>query len=90
MKGMGPIPEGMGAYPRPSGLLAELLVRQVYDMQQGVRKGAWTELMKPVVKQVIAQSAFTANLKRCRVHANVGYVHAANKFSIAQLQAPST
>ena len=25
------------------------MVRQLYDMQQGVRKGVWADLMKPVV-----------------------------------------
>jgi cytochrome c553 len=42
LKGLGPVPGIAGRSP-------SYLVRQMYDMQQGTRKGAWTELMKPVV-----------------------------------------
>jgi cytochrome c553 len=42
LKGMGPVPGIAGRSP-------SYLVRQLYDMQQGARKGEWTELMKPVV-----------------------------------------
>ena len=45
LKGLGPVP-GIAARS-PS-----YLVRQMYDMQQGTRKGTWTELMKPVVAQM--------------------------------------
>jgi cytochrome c553 len=41
-KGLGPVPGLAGRSP-------SYLVRQMYDMQQGTRKGTWTELMKPVV-----------------------------------------
>jgi len=42
LKGLGPVPGIAGRSP-------SYLVRQLYDMQQGTRKGSWTELMKPVV-----------------------------------------
>jgi cytochrome c553 len=42
LKGLGPVPGIAGRSP-------SYLVRQMYDMQQGTRKGTWTELMKPVV-----------------------------------------
>jgi len=61
LKGMGPIPGLAGRSP-------SYIVRQMYDMQQGVRKGTWTELMKPVVSKLtsddmIAIAAYTASLK---------------------------
>jgi cytochrome c553 len=45
LKGLGPVPGIAGRSP-------SYLVRQMYDMQQGTRKGAWTELMKPVVSKL--------------------------------------
>jgi cytochrome c553 len=45
LKGLGPVPGIAGRSP-------SYLVRQLYDMQQGTRKGAWTELMKPVVAKL--------------------------------------
>jgi cytochrome c553 len=45
LKGLGPVPGIAGRSP-------SYLVRQMYDMQQGTRKGAWTELMKPVVTKL--------------------------------------
>jgi cytochrome c553 len=42
LKGLGPVPGIAGRSP-------SYLVRQMYDMQQGSRHGAWTELMKGVV-----------------------------------------
>jgi mono/diheme cytochrome c family protein len=42
LKGLGPVPGLAGRSP-------SYLVRQLYDMQQGARKGTWTDLMKPVV-----------------------------------------
>ena len=43
-------------------------MRQMYDMQQGARKGLWTELMKPVVAKLSEDDmlnlvAYTASLK---------------------------
>jgi cytochrome c553 len=43
---------GMGPVPGIAGRSPSYLVRQLYDMQQGTRKGTWTELMKPVVKDL--------------------------------------
>jgi len=45
LKGAGPVPSIAGRSP-------SYLVRQIYDMQQGTRKGTWTELMKPVVSKL--------------------------------------
>lgn len=42
LKGIGPVPTIAGRSP-------SYMVRQMYDMQQGTRKGTWTGLMKPVV-----------------------------------------
>src|SRR5678809_114459 len=42
LKGLGPVPGIAGRSP-------SYMVRQLYDMQQGARKGPWTELMKSVV-----------------------------------------
>jgi cytochrome c553 len=43
---------GLGPVPGIAGRSPSYLVRQLYDMQQGTRTGAWTELMKPVVKDL--------------------------------------
>jgi cytochrome c553 len=40
---------GLGPVPGIAGRSPSYLVRQMYDMQQGSRKGEWTDLMKPVV-----------------------------------------
>ncbi len=40
---------GLGPVPAIAGRSPSYLVRQMYDMQQGTRKGAWSPLMKPVV-----------------------------------------
>jgi cytochrome c553 len=42
LKGLGPVPGIAGRSP-------SYLMRQMYDMQQGARNGAWTQLMKSVV-----------------------------------------
>jgi cytochrome c553 len=61
LKGSGPVPGIAGRSP-------SYLVRQMYDMQQGARKGQWTELMKPVVVKLSEEdmlniAAYTASLK---------------------------
>lgn len=45
LKGMGPVPGIAGRSP-------SYLVRELYDMQQGTRRGEWSSLMKPVVSQL--------------------------------------
>jgi cytochrome c553 len=42
LRGLGPVPGIAGRSP-------SYLVREMYDIQQGTRKGNWNELMKPVV-----------------------------------------
>jgi cytochrome c553 len=43
---------GLGPVPGIAGRSPSYMVRQLYDMQQGVRKGEWSELMKPVVAKL--------------------------------------
>jgi cytochrome c553 len=45
----GPNLKGIGPVPTIAGRSPSYMVRQMYDMQQGTRKGLWTGLMKPVV-----------------------------------------
>jgi cytochrome c553 len=52
LKGLGPVPGIAGRSP-------SYLVRQMYDMQQGARKGLWTELMKPVVANLTEEDLLT-------------------------------
>lgn len=59
LKGMGPVPSLAGRSP-------SYTVRQLFDMQQGVRKGEWSDLMKPVVaklsnEDMLAIAAYTAS-----------------------------
>jgi cytochrome c553 len=59
LKGLGPVPGIAGRSP-------SYTVRQLYDMQQGMRKGVWTDLMKPVVEKLsnedmLAIAAYTAS-----------------------------
>ncbi|MEQ1885876.1 MAG: c-type cytochrome [Bryobacteraceae bacterium] len=61
LKGMGPVPGLAGRSP-------SYLARQMYDMQNGFRKGQWTELMKPVVSKLTEEDlinivAYTASLE---------------------------
>ena len=59
LKGLGPVPGIAGRSP-------SYVARQLYDMQQGTRKGAWTQLMKPVVAKlseddILDIAAYTAS-----------------------------
>ena len=61
LRGLGPVPGIAGRSP-------SYQMRQMYDMQQGARKGLWTELMKPVVAHLSEDDmlnvvAYTASLK---------------------------
>jgi cytochrome c553 len=58
--------QGMGPVPGIAGRSPSYLVRQMYDMQTGARRGTWTELMKPVVEKLtaddfVAIAAFVAS-----------------------------
>ena len=60
LKGHPPVPGLAGRSP-------SYLARQLYDMQQGARKGVWTELMRPVVvnlneEDILNIAAYTASL----------------------------
>jgi cytochrome c553 len=46
--------EGLGPVPGIAGRSPSYMVRQLYDMQHGVRKGTWSELMKGVVATMSA------------------------------------
>jgi cytochrome c553 len=59
LKGLGPVPPLAGRSP-------SYTVRQLFDMQQGVRKGPWSALMKAAVEKLtiddmIALAAYTAS-----------------------------
>ena len=59
LKGLGPIPPLAGRSP-------SYTVRQMFDMQQGVRKGPWSPLMKAAVEKLtiddmIAIAAYTSS-----------------------------
>jgi cytochrome c553 len=43
---------GIGPVPGIAGRSPSYLVRQLWDFQQGTRKGAWAPLMKPVVENL--------------------------------------
>jgi cytochrome c553 len=54
--------------PGIAGRSASYIARQLYDMQQGTRKGEWSELMKPVVMklsedEILQIAGYTASLK---------------------------
>jgi cytochrome c553 len=60
LKGLGPVPGLAGRSP-------SYTARQLYDMQQGARKGLWADLMKPVVakltqEDLVTISAYLASL----------------------------
>jgi cytochrome c553 len=46
--------EGLGPVPGLAGRSPSYIVRQLHDMQTGVRKGVWADLMKPVVAKLSA------------------------------------
>lgn len=48
----GPDLKGMGPVPGIAGRSPSYLVRQMYDIQQGTRRGEWAALMKPVVSRL--------------------------------------
>ena len=54
--------------PPLAGRSPSYTVRQLFDMQQGVRKGPWSALMKAAVEKLtiddmIAIAAYTASLE---------------------------
>ena len=58
--------QGLGPVPGIAGRSPSYTVRQLYDMQQGTRKGVWSDLMKPVVAKLtnddmLALAAYTAS-----------------------------
>ena len=62
----GPDLRGLGPVPGIAGRSPSYMARQLYDMQQDVRKGVWSDLMKPVVAKLnnadmLAIAAYTAS-----------------------------
>jgi cytochrome c553 len=60
MKGLGPVPALAGRSP-------SYIVRQLWDMHEGTRRGTWSPLMKPVVERLtqddmLAIAAYLASL----------------------------
>jgi cytochrome c553 len=58
--------DGLGPVPGLAGRSPSYIVRQLHDMQAGVRKGEWADLMKPVVEKLTAEdmlniAAYTAS-----------------------------
>ncbi|MGE3840462.1 MAG: cytochrome c [Vicinamibacterales bacterium] len=63
----GPELTGLGPVPAIAGRSASLMARQLFDLQQGARKGAWSDLMKEAVAKLTAEeilnlSAYVASL----------------------------
>jgi cytochrome c553 len=63
----GPDLRGLGPVPGLAGRSPSYIVRQLYDIQHGVRRGSWTELMRAVVAQLseedmVALAAYSASL----------------------------
>jgi cytochrome c553 len=48
----GPVLKGLGPVPEIAGRSPSYLVRQLYDMQHGVRAGEWSPLMKSAVARL--------------------------------------
>jgi len=64
----GPGLKGLGPLPGIAGRTASYLMRALYDMQQGTRKGLWSELMKPVLADLSTEEmlylvAYAASLE---------------------------
>jgi len=50
---------GLGPVPGIAGRSPSYMVRQLYDMQHGLRTGEWANLMKPVVAKLSADEMLT-------------------------------
>ncbi len=60
--------EGIGPVPPLAGRSPSYMVRQLFDMKTGARRGPWAELMKPVlanmsVPEMTAVAAFAASIQ---------------------------
>jgi cytochrome c553 len=51
----GPNLEGVGPVPPLAGRSPSYLARQLFDFQTGMRRGLWTDLMKPIVAKMTAE-----------------------------------
>jgi cytochrome c553 len=64
----GPTLRGLGPVPRLAGRSPSYVARQLFDMKEGHRNGAWTPLMKPVLaglneKDILNAAAYIASLQ---------------------------
>jgi cytochrome c553 len=64
----GPDLKGLGPVPPLAGRSPSYTVRQLFDLQQGVRHGVWSPLMKAAVEKLtiddlIAIAAYTSSLE---------------------------
>ena len=69
--------QGLGPLPSLAGRSPSYLARQLYDMQNGARHGAWTPLMKPIVDKlspddIIAVVAYVSSLPAGSANAGPG------------------
>ena len=51
----GPHLEGVGPVPPLAGRSPSYLARQLFDFQTGMRRGLWSDLMKPIVSKMTAE-----------------------------------
>ena len=56
--------QGLGPVPGIAGRSPSYMVRQLFDMQQGTRKGEWSHLMKSVVEKLTPEDM----IEHCRLH----------------------
>ena len=47
--------EGVGPVPPLAGRSPSYLARQLFDFQTGMRRGLWSDLMKPIVAKMTAE-----------------------------------
>ena len=64
----GPQLKGLGPVPALAGRSPSYIARQLYDLQTGVRNGAWADLMNSTVKKLTIEdivniAAYTASLE---------------------------
>ena len=64
----GPDLKGLGPVPALAGRSPSYVARQLYDLQTGVRNGAWSDLMDAAVmnltvEDIVNIAAYTASLQ---------------------------
>ena len=64
----GPQLKGLGPVPALAGRSPTYIARQLYDLQTGIRKGAWSELMETsvanlTIADIVDLAAYSASLE---------------------------